>query len=264
MDNRNILIIGAVVTTLLGFVFYYTQQQNTTRVNPITAKVTLGNRTVTVKGPGTKLDWSWLSKLLSSIGGSVSGIGTLPNNNPITNNISGPVAIPSPSIPGTPGLPVPGISRPAPPAPGPQPVPTPVPNDWGGQCAAYTNQSRTRQGLPELRWNAQLAQIAVNFAADMNKRQFMSHVDPEGRQPWDRARQQGYPSSFVGENLSWGAKGPQEVTNQWLASLGHRANIMNRQYRQIGVGVIMGKVNRWSGRFSNSNGVPYWVQLFSN
>jgi uncharacterized protein YkwD len=246
MDNRVILIVGAVAAAIISLLLYSTTSSSkTSKIAPITAKVTLGNRTVTVKGPGARMDWSWLSNLISGIGGNVSGTGYLPKNNPITGN-----SRPSPGAPSPP--------------PGPAPVPTPVPNDWNGQVVTYTNAARVKQGLPQLIWNQKLAQIATNFAADMNRRQFRSHRDPEGRQPWDRARQQGYPSSFVGENLAWGAQGPREAANQWLSSPGHRANIMNRQYRQIGVGVVMGKVNSWNGRFSNANGVPYWVQLFSD
>lgn len=245
MDNRAILIIGAVAAAIISLLLYGTTTTTPNNIRPIQAKVTIGNRTVTVKGPGARMDWSWLSTLITSIGGSVNGTGYLPNNNPITGN-----SRPSPGAPAPP--------------PGPPPVPTPVPNDWNGQVVTFTNEARVKQRLPQLIWNQKLAQIATNFAADMNRRQFRSHRDPEGRQPWDRAVQQGYPSSFVGENLSWGAQGPKEVVNQWLYSAGHRANIMKAQYRQIGVGVVMGKVNSWNGRFSNANGVPYWVQLFSD
>lgn len=191
-----------------------------------------------VINPGGGVNWNWVNSLVSNVGGLINGTGTLPGNNPIT-----------------------GGGAPAPTNPYP---PTPVPNDWAGRVAQLTNVYRQRQGLPPLVWNQQLAQIATNFANDMNRRQFMNHRDPDGRQPWDRARAAGYPTSFVGENLAWGATSPEGAMNQWIGSAGHRMNIMNRQYRQIGVGVILGKVNRWSGRFSNANNVPYWVQLFSN
>ena len=77
----------------------------------------------------------------------------------------------------------------------------------------------------------------------MDKRDFFEHRNPDGVQPDARIVRQGYPPILVGENLAWGELGksaPAEIVALWMTSPGHRANILESAYREIGIGFAFG------------------------
>lgn len=109
-----------------------------------------------------------------------------------------------------------------------------------------TNAVRRKEGLPALTWDAALARVARSHSADMLVRGYFRHESPEGRTPHERAKD-GTPYALAasGENL-WGAQGdqpleperlPRIIVDTWLASPGHRANILNPAFTDLGVGV---------------------------
>lgn len=109
-----------------------------------------------------------------------------------------------------------------------------------------TNAVRRKEGLPALTWDAALARVARAHSADMLVRGYFRHESPEGRTPHERAKE-GTPYTLAasGENL-WGAQGdqpldperlPRIIVDTWLASPGHRANLLNPAFTDIGVGV---------------------------
>ncbi|MFI5003535.1 MAG: CAP domain-containing protein [Solirubrobacterales bacterium] len=107
------------------------------------------------------------------------------------------------------------------------------------------NQERERHGESALAPNAKLTRAAEGHSRDMVERDYFSHVTPGGQTPLDRIRASGYLSSpqagfAIGENIAWGTlwlATPQAIVNAWMASPGHRANILEARYRETGVGV---------------------------
>lgn len=107
------------------------------------------------------------------------------------------------------------------------------------------NNRRTRRGLPRLRINNRLSKAAKWHTHDMVRRNYFGHVSSRGRDVVDRLYRTHYLGGrfawSVGENLAWGSgwRGtPREIVRSWMNSPGHRANMLNRSYREIGIGVI--------------------------
>jgi uncharacterized protein YkwD len=123
-----------------------------------------------------------------------------------------------------------------------------TPEDIPQQVIDLTNKERATKGLPPLVPDPLLMRAAQTQAQDMLSNNYFSHRDRNGGQPWDRTQALGYASERVGENIAFGQDVPTEVMETWMASEGHRANILNRDYRAIGVGVAG----------------TYWVQVFGD
>jgi uncharacterized protein YkwD len=109
------------------------------------------------------------------------------------------------------------------------------------------NQRRAARGLPRLRLNRNLSRAAVWHSHDMVHRRYFGHVSGTGRDVVDRlyrARYLGGRFSWrVGENLAWGSGQlgtPREIVRAWMRSAGHRENMLDPSFREIGIGVIKG------------------------
>src|SRR3989338_5912161 len=103
-----------------------------------------------------------------------------------------------------------------------------------------TNQTRKNLNLPELKESSYLTKAAAAKAADMLKNQYFAHTSPSGVTPWDWVRGAGYDYRYGGENLAVHFEEAEDVEAGWLASASHRANIVNQNYTEIGVGVANG------------------------
>jgi uncharacterized protein YkwD len=102
------------------------------------------------------------------------------------------------------------------------------------------NAQRVRHGAQPLTSNLLLQRAAELHSLDMAKRKFFEHRNPDGVQPDARIVHQGYPPILVGENLAWGETDksrPAEIVALWMTSPGHRANILEPGYREIGIGM---------------------------
>jgi uncharacterized protein YkwD len=120
-----------------------------------------------------------------------------------------------------------------------------------GEVVDRTNAERARHGLRSLSVDLRLAAAAQDHSADMVRRAFFAHESPDGRQVWDRAVAAGYAYRKVAENIAAGQRTAEEVVRGWMGSPGHRANILDGDLTQIGVGRADG----------GSYGV-YWTQVF--
>ena len=107
------------------------------------------------------------------------------------------------------------------------------------------NNRRTRRGLPRLRINNRLSKAAKWHTHDMVRRSYFGHVSQRGRDVVDRLYGARYLSGriswAVGENLAWGSGNlgtPRQIVRAWMNSPGHRANMLNGRFREIGIGVI--------------------------
>jgi uncharacterized protein YkwD len=106
------------------------------------------------------------------------------------------------------------------------------------------NRERAHHGLRRLKLNKKLSRAARGHARDMAKRNYFSHDTLGGGTFVDRIRRAGYlkgaRSWIVGENLAWGSHGQSRtrvITEMWMDSPGHRANILNPSFREIGIGI---------------------------
>lgn len=109
------------------------------------------------------------------------------------------------------------------------------------------NAERADQGLAALTQNGQLDQASQGMANEMVEKVFFSHETPDGRNLADRVEPTGYiPNSddwVLGENLAWGSGAlstPRAIVNGWMNSEGHRKNILDGSYKEVGLGTKMG------------------------
>jgi uncharacterized protein YkwD len=109
------------------------------------------------------------------------------------------------------------------------------------------NAQRDRYGLPPLKLNKRLSKAARGHARDMVRRDYFAHDSLGGGTFVDRIRRSGYLSGAsswsVGENLAWGTNersAPRAITDMWMNSPGHRANILSSSFREVGIGLALG------------------------
>ncbi|NEQ44634.1 MAG: CAP domain-containing protein [Leptolyngbya sp. SIOISBB] len=120
-----------------------------------------------------------------------------------------------------------------------------------------TNDFRVQNNLSPLSVDLDLAEAAQYHSQNMAIADFFSHRDPAGNNSQDRAEDFGYESRFVGENIAVGQSTPQAVFNAWLGSSGHRANILNANWNEIGIGFYFLANDTGSVNFNT-----YWTQVF--
>jgi hypothetical protein len=100
-----------------------------------------------------------------------------------------------------------------------------------------TNIQRGDNGQPALSLNSQLSQAAQAKATDMAQRDYWSHTTPDGQQPWQFIAAAGYSYSSAGENLAYGFDSSNGTVAGWMNSSGHRANMLNNSYSEVGFGI---------------------------
>ncbi|MBT2677260.1 CAP domain-containing protein [Streptomyces sp. ISL-14] len=111
------------------------------------------------------------------------------------------------------------------------------------------NEERAQVGCSAVAANSSLADLAQDFSEDMAARGFFDHTDPSGASPWDRAAKAGI-TDLGGENIARGQADAAAVMDAWMNSPGHKANILNCDFKTLGVGVHFG------------SGGPWWTQDF--
>jgi uncharacterized protein YkwD len=110
-----------------------------------------------------------------------------------------------------------------------------------------TNQERAARALPALTENPRLRQAAAGHSGDMVARRYFAHDAPDGSSMVDRIVRARYvrrhQSWALGENIAWGTGDKAtaaEIHTAWMASPPHRANILRRSFREIGIGIVIG------------------------
>ena len=127
-----------------------------------------------------------------------------------------------------------------------------VAEEWVARVIELVNDERALQGLSPLSATAILTNIAEDYACEMIEGSFFDHISPvTGSTVGSRALQYGYMFRKVGENLAGGQESPEQVLSEWMDSPGHRANILDADYTEMGAAVRLG------GEFG-----IYWVQEF--
>lgn len=100
-----------------------------------------------------------------------------------------------------------------------------------------TNAERTAHSLGSLALSGTLNQAAQNKANDMVTRDYWSHNTPDGQAPWTFITAVGYGYQTAGENLAYGFTAASETITGWMNSPGHRANILNTSFSEVGFGI---------------------------
>lgn len=133
------------------------------------------------------------------------------------------------------------------PAPAP---PAPSPASDAQRVLALVNSERAKEGCAPVSANAQLTTAAQRHSEDMAAHDYFSHTSQDGSGPGDRITATGYRWSTYGENIAKGQRTPADVMNSWMNSPGHRANILNCAFKELGVGI------------QDSSGGIVWTQDF--
>jgi uncharacterized protein YkwD len=144
----------------------------------------------------------------------------------------------------------------APPKPAPDggtPPAAGAPSEIEADVIRLTNEARARNGLAPLRASGQLIQASRLQVVQMVEHSMFSHTVPRGRYPEleDRLKAASYPYLLAAENIGWNSPTPEAVVAGWMNSAGHRTNILNAQFTEMGAAMAR-----------NQRGEPYWVQVF--
>lgn len=110
-----------------------------------------------------------------------------------------------------------------------------------GNIISLTNESRSQFSLPALVENSVLDKAAQAKANDMLAKGYFSHNTPDGKTPWDFMAAAGYNYIMAGENLAVNFTEAENVETAWMNSPGHKANIVNKEYEEIGIGISQGQ-----------------------
>ncbi len=122
--------------------------------------------------------------------------------------------------------------------------------DMAQQVIDLVNSYRAQYGLSPVAYDADAACAAQKRAVEIQS--VFSHTRPDGSRCFTALDECGASYRGAGENIAMGQQGAQEVMNDWMNSEGHRANILNSSFKNIGVGVAKGADGRY-----------YWTQMFT-
>jgi len=125
--------------------------------------------------------------------------------------------------------------------------------DFEGDVIDLVNAERAAQGLHPLSYDPNLATAARDHSEDMGLQHYFSHTSLDGRTAPDRITAAGYSYNTYGENIAGGQPTPENVIDAWMSSSGHRANILNPNFCDIGVGYAY---------LADSPYRHYWTQDF--
>ncbi|HHV26561.1 serine protease [Anaerosalibacter bizertensis] len=114
------------------------------------------------------------------------------------------------------------------------------------------NIERKKAGLSPLSYNEELSKVARIKSQDMADKNYFSHNSPTYKDPFTMMKNFGIKYGQAGENIAKGYLSAESVMNGWMNSSGHRANILNSNFKKIGVGYV------------NKGGTTYWTQMFTD
>lgn len=121
------------------------------------------------------------------------------------------------------------------------------------EVLAQVNAIRSKAGLSNLRTDSRLTRAAQQHGCEMQAKGFFGHKSPTTGSVADRVKRAGYTWCTVAENLAMGQTNPKQAVQGWMASKGHRRNILNGGVVETGIAVIP----------KGPKGGPYWIQVFA-
>lgn len=120
--------------------------------------------------------------------------------------------------------------------------------DYEKEVVRLVNEERASRGISALKHNWELSRVARYKSQDMKDNKYFSHTSPVYGTPFQMMKSFGITYRSAGENIARGQSSPEGVVKAWMNSSGHRANILNASFTEIGVGYVA------DGR--------YWTQMF--
>jgi Cysteine-rich secretory protein family len=103
------------------------------------------------------------------------------------------------------------------------------------------NENRVQNNVPPLTRNAKLDSAAKMKADDMVSSGYFAHYAPDGTTPWYFIREAGYNFLYAGENLAINYTNEKEIDSAWMNSQYHRENLLNTNFKELGIGTREGK-----------------------
>ena len=113
-------------------------------------------------------------------------------------------------------------------------------NQLANEIAAGVNAQRRANGLAPLAYNADLGRAATAHACDMSVNAFFGHRGSDGTNVRNRVRATGFRDCTLAENLAWGYPTSGQIIGGWMASSGHRTNMLHPRVNEMGIGVTAG------------------------
>ncbi|WP_043262866.1 CAP domain-containing protein [Streptomyces sp. CT34] len=110
-------------------------------------------------------------------------------------------------------------------------------SDIAARVVQLVNQERAKAGCSPLTLNTKLTKAAQDHSKDMADHSNMSHIGSDGSDPGARITRAGYNWSSYGENVAYGYNTPESVMAGWMSSPGHKRNILDCSFKEIGVGL---------------------------
>src|SRR4028118_1186050 len=138
-----------------------------------------------------------------------------------------------------------------------QTAPSPTNQNFIYRVLELTNIERSKLSLPPLTFNTQLLNAAATHSQNMALQDFFSHTGKDGSSLGSRISATGYQFSAAAENIAGGSSTPEQVVSSWMNSSGHRANILNPNLKEIGIGYYFLADDTGSVNFNH-----YWTQVF--
>ena len=142
-------------------------------------------------------------------------------------------------------------SAPSNPSTTPEQKPSTDFSSYQQQVLDLVNAERAKRGISALTLDSSLSSVATKKSQDMIDKNYFDHTSPTYGSPFDMMKQFGISYRSAGENIAKGQKTPQEVVAAWMNSEGHRKNILNPNFTNLGVGIA-----------KDSNKTTYWTQMF--
>ena len=122
--------------------------------------------------------------------------------------------------------------------------------NYANEVVRLVNEQRVKNGLNTLSVDVNVQKAAQIRAKEQEQR--FSHTRPNGTSCFTALKESGVSYRGAGENIAMGQRSPEQVMNGWMNSKGHRENILNEKFTNIGVGV-----------YKDLNGKYYWTQMFT-
>lgn len=120
-------------------------------------------------------------------------------------------------------------------------------SQFAEQVLDLVNQERSKAGLSSLSMSEELSNMAMVKAQDMYNNNYFDHNSPTHGSPFDMMKEFGITYNTAGENIAKGQTSPTQVMKDWMNSPGHKANILNNGYTQIGISYYN---NAWVQEFT--------------
>jgi len=108
------------------------------------------------------------------------------------------------------------------------------------EVVRLTNEKRAQNGLLPLTENSVLSSAAIAKGNDMLAKDYWAHFAPDGTSPWNFFVNFGYKYRYAGENLARDFSNASSAVDAWMASSTHKENILNANYKEVGIGVVEG------------------------